>query len=119
MGGYKLEEIEGWLFWEANRIGGSLPNYRFLKLFTESPDESALRWLHARMHADMAFLDAQLANRPFILGQEISMVDMSCSGYLLYRDLPGLDFQAFHNLADWLDRISAQPGWLPPQSCMS
>jgi glutathione S-transferase len=117
-GPYALEEIESWLFWEANRIGGSLPNYRFLTLFEESPNQAALEWLRARMYSDMASLNARLADRSFLLGEAISAVDMSCSGYLHYRDLPDLDLQAYQNVSDWLNRISAQPGWLSPQNCM-
>jgi glutathione S-transferase len=70
------------------------------------------------MYSDMASLNARLADRSFLLGDAISAVDMSCSGYLHYRDLRDLDIQAYQNVSDWLDRISAQPGWLSPQNCM-
>lgn len=118
MGGYKIEEVETWLFWEANRIGASLPNYRFLKLFNTSPNEAAMEWLRGRMLADMESLNVRLADRPFLLGDAISAVDMSCSGYLQYRDVPDLDIHAYQNVDVWLNRIAALPGWQRPQNCM-
>ncbi|MEQ1515188.1 MAG: glutathione S-transferase family protein [Usitatibacteraceae bacterium] len=117
-GPYTISDIESWLFWESNRIGGSLPNYRYLKLFEGSRDKAAMDWLFKRMLADMASLEERLSDRPYLLGDTISSVDMSCSGYLQYRDLPDLDLHAYQNVMDWLDRISAQPGWLSPQNCM-
>lgn len=106
--------VAQWLSWEANRIGLSLPNLRFLTLFAQNPDAGLLNWLRERLSRDLATLDRQLSSRPFLLDDQVSAADLSCAAYLLFRDVPEVDLAAYPAVAAWLDRIAGLPGWIDP-----
>lgn len=107
-----------WLFWEANRIGLSLPNYRLSRLSDAPPPPDVVEWLRERMLADLATLESVLADRAFLLGDAVSVADIACGAYLLYRDVPGFDIGDYPAIDGWLGRISALPGWRAPQAVM-
>jgi glutathione S-transferase len=111
-------DLERWLFWEANRIGFSLANYRFARLFDPSVPAAVSLWLHGQMSEDLATLDRVLQRRAFLLGSEISAADISCSAYLLYRDTPDLDAERYPAILAWLDRIAGLRGWRAPLDVM-
>ena len=106
------DEITSWLFWEANRIGRSYPNLRWFKLFQQG-DAELVRWLELTGRDDMARLDQELAQKPFLTGS-FSIADISCAAYLLYGDQIGLDPDNYPHIAKWLDRIRSLPGWQHP-----
>src|SRR3990167_4491202 len=54
------ERLEQWLFWEANRIGLSVPNLRFALRFEPDTPPDVLAWLGARARRDLDGLEAAL-----------------------------------------------------------
>jgi glutathione S-transferase len=111
------DRLTEWLFWEANRIGFSLPNFRFHSLFGERHPPDAMALLETRMKADMAALEDALGADPFLMGEIVSAADLSCAAYLLYEDV--LDTCPYPNVRAWLDRIRALPGWIAPRQAMA
>ncbi|MGN6690513.1 MAG: glutathione S-transferase family protein [Sphingopyxis sp.] len=107
-----------WLFWEANRIGLSLPNYRLSRLSDAPPASDVVEWLRERMLTDLATLESALADRAFLLGDAVSVADIACSAYLLYRDVADLDLGNYPAIDGWLGRIAALPGWRAPSAVM-
>jgi glutathione S-transferase len=109
-----------WLFWEANRIGFSVPNLRFARLFaTDTPDD-VIAWLRARAVADLGRLDAELGRgAAFLLGRSISVVDVACCAYLYWSEQAGLDLTGWIHVSRWLERISREPGWQHPYELMA
>jgi glutathione S-transferase len=109
-----------WLFWEANRIGFSVPNLRFARKFAPGTPAGAIAWIEARAVADLDRLDLELsAGKPFLLGSSISVADIACCSYLFWADQAGLDLARWPNVSGWLDRIRAEPGWRHPYELMA
>lgn len=110
----RLAMVREWLFWEANRIGFSLPNLRYGLHFTPgglAPDVEAM--LRARVAADIARLDDEFSDgRAFILGERPSVADFSLCGYLFWPEQARVAVPA--HVQAWLDRIAALPGWRHP-----
>ena len=105
-----------WLFWEANRIGFSLPNHRWRRAMGEAGGEVDA-WLEARLAADIAALEAAVADRPFLLGSEPTIADIACGAYLLLEDTAR--YASGHaGLAAWLDRLRGLAGWAPASVLM-
>jgi len=105
--------VREWLAWEANRIAMSFPHLRFSRRFTSAgPILDA--WFSERMRADFDCLNRTLENRAFLTGDRPTIADMSCCGYLFWADQADVDLAAWPALRRWLERISAQPGWLSP-----
>jgi glutathione S-transferase len=110
-------QITSWLFWEANRIGRSYPNLRYCRSFETRADPGLVAWFETTARSDLDRLNQELADKPFLL-QVPTIVDLSCSAYMLYGDDFGFGLSAWPNVTAWLDRIRALPGWQPPLSAM-
>ncbi|MGA8816699.1 MAG: glutathione S-transferase C-terminal domain-containing protein, partial [Xanthobacteraceae bacterium] len=65
-------------------------------------------------------LDKRLGKAPFMLGDAPSIADLSLCAYLYYpAEEFGFDISAQHeNIAAWLGRIKALPGWAHPYDLM-
>ncbi|WP_342236032.1 glutathione S-transferase family protein [Inquilinus sp. OTU3971] len=113
------DEIRQWLFWEANRIGFSVPNLRFARrVATDTPAE-VLRWLEARARADLDRLEEELARRDFLAGESPSIADIACAAYLWWLDEAGLTPLRWPAVQAWLGRLAALPGWRHPSELMA
>ncbi|MFL6674716.1 MAG: glutathione S-transferase family protein [Massilia sp.] len=106
------ERVREWLFWEANRIGFSLPNLRFCLRMGEG-EPAVIAMLRRRFEDDLARLDCELADgRAFMLGDAPTVADVSLCGYLFWADQVQAVVPSY--VRGWLDRIAALPGWRHP-----
>lgn len=112
------DRLTEWLFWEANRIGISLPNLRYALMWEPGTDPVVLGWLRGRMLSDLARLEGELSERPFLMGEAVSAADCSCCGYMFFTDQAGVDLADWPAVAAWLERIKALPGWKHPYELM-
>lgn len=114
----RLELAREWLFWEANRIGFSLPNLRHVLRFDELPASGELLdWLRSRLGLDLRRLDRELTTEQWLLGAAPSVVDVACFAYLCYDDI-SLDLGEFPRLRDWLKRMRDLPRWRDPHDLL-
>ena len=113
-----LQQCLEWLVWEANRIGMCLPQLRADRQFPQmSLDPGARGWLLERYRHDVGVLDRQLADgRDFFLGNELSIVDFSLCGYLMFAE--EADVEVPDNVSHWLQRLRGLDGWQPPQKML-
>ncbi len=112
------DQLAQWLFWEANRIGISVPNLRHIMRWAPETPEPVQAWLRARAMADLDHLSRHVATRPFILGSHVTVVDVSCCGYLFWADQTQIDLSDWPHVVAWLNRIRALPGWRAPYDLM-
>lgn len=117
------EELEAlrWIIFDNQKVNGFLGPYRFLKNFAPTPaDPAVFAFLKMRIDANLAILDRRLDDRAFVLGDRPTIADLSLCAYLYYpADEFGFDIAASHkNIAGWLDRIKALPGWKHPYELM-
>lgn len=106
--------VRQWLFWEANRIGFSLPNLRYA-LLVGGEDPAVVAMLRARYDNDIARMDRELADgRDFLLGDGPTIADLSMSAYLFWAEQAQVEVPL--HVAGWLQRISTLPGWRHPYS---
>lgn len=108
----RIERVRQWLFWEANRIGFSLANLRYAMRFGGA-EPAVVAMLRARFDDDIARMDREFSDgRDFILGHVPTIADLSMCGYLYWADQAQVTVPT--NVAGWLERISALPGWRHP-----
>lgn len=114
----RMTRVREWLFWEANRLGLSLPNLRFARHFAPHQFPGGTQeWLLARYERDIARLEAELSDgRAFILDEEWSVADCALCGYLFWADEVGLEVPP--HVRAWLSRIQQLPGWQPPRELL-
>jgi glutathione S-transferase len=116
----RLEALR-WIIFDNQKVNGFLGPYRFLKNFARpAGDPAVMVFLKGRIDGSLAILDKRLAAAPFVLGKEPSIADISLCAYLYYpAEEFGFDIAAEHkNIAAWLDRIKALPGWKHPYDLM-
>jgi len=110
----RLARCREWLFWEANRIGTSLPHLRYGQRFDpQGYPPGVLDWMRTRFDADAARLDEELSDgRNFLLGDTVTIADFSTCGYMFWPEQARVTFPLHVNA--WLGRIRALPGWRHP-----
>lgn len=112
------DQVREWLFWEANRIGFSVPNLRYALRWLPDTKKDVLDWLRQRALADLGCLNDEFSGRKFLLGDFPTVADVACCGYLYWLDQAGLDRDAWPHVSRWLSDISALPGWQHPYDLM-
>lgn len=115
---HRLVQAREWLFWEANRIGFSLPNLRHhLRFGDATASRELLDWLRGRLKLDLQSLEQQIASSRWMIGMAPSIVDIACFAYLCYDDIR-LDLAEYPRLRDWMGRMRALPRWQDPHMLM-
>jgi len=118
-GSLEPHRVDEWLFWEANRIGFSLPNLRFAKVFAPETSPEVVAWLAARVQADLDRLDDELGRHEFLLGSAPTIADIACCAYMFWPEQAGIDLAAWRNVSRWLAEIRATPGWAHPDRLLA
>ena len=111
-------EILRWLLWDNHKLTSYTATYRFLRAFTENPDPAVMKVFRTRAETAWGVLDAHLAARRYVVGERLTIADLSLCGYLFWPDEIGVDWAAYPNLRDWLDRIRSTPRWVHPYQLM-
>ncbi|WP_158745805.1 glutathione S-transferase family protein [Acidisphaera sp. L21] len=113
-------EVLRWLFWDNHKMSSNMATYRFRRAFTEAPDQHIQSYIRGRVDDALAILEQQVKDRPFVIGDRVTVADISICGYLSFPpDESGYDLAATHPaIHAWLQRIAALPGWRPPYDLM-
>ncbi|MXU65384.1 glutathione S-transferase family protein [Oceanomicrobium pacificus] len=113
-------EILRWTLWDNHKLTANLATGRFMMNFLpeEKRNADVTGFLMGRAKAAMAVLDARLDGRDWIVGDAMTIADLSCIGYLYFTDEVGIDMAAYPNIARWRDAIAALPGWKHPYDLM-
>jgi glutathione S-transferase len=116
----RLEALR-WIIFDNQKVNGFLGPYRFLRIFARPPgDPAVLAFFKGRIDGNLKIVDQRLSGRDFVLGQRPTIADLSLVAYLYYpAEEFGFDIAAEHrNIAAWLKRIKALPGWKHPYDLM-
>jgi len=114
-------EVLRWIIFDNQKVNGFLGPYRFLKNFAKpTGDPAVMAFLKGRIDGNLAVLDKRLVGRLWILGDRPTIADVSLCAYLYYPvEEFGFDIAATHqNIAAWLNRLKALPGWKHPYELM-
>jgi glutathione S-transferase len=109
-------DVARWLFWESSHwqpaLISILTGFVRQQLFPE-PAQAPVQvdWADPTFVAQAQLLEGQLAGRPYLLGDELTLADFSISAMMMYVRPAGFPFASFPNLSAWLDRMEALPAW--------
>lgn len=116
----RLEALR-WIIFDNQKLNGYLGPYRFLRIFAKpAGDPAAMAFLKGRIDNSLSILEKRLAQAPFVQGDRPTIADISLVAYLYYpAEEFGFDIAATHpNIAAWLERMKALPGWGHPYELM-
>ncbi|HUF19844.1 MAG TPA: glutathione S-transferase [Burkholderiales bacterium] len=111
-------EILRWLLWDNHKLTSYTATYRFMRRFTPDPDKSVMNAFLQRAQTAWKVLDAHLHGRQFVVGNHMTIADLSLCGYLFWDDELGVDWKLFPNIDAWLSRIRSMPRWKHPYQLM-
>jgi glutathione S-transferase len=106
-----------WLWWEANRIGFSVPNLRYALRWAKQPPD-VLHYLHRRAVTDLDTLNNALGTSEYLLPSGPTLADISCSAYLCWLEQAGISSAGFPHVARWLSSLQQLPGWEHPDTAL-
>jgi glutathione S-transferase len=115
------QEILRWLLFDNHKFTSYFATYRFMKAFGPSaPDPAVMAFLKSRIDSAHAIVDKHLATRPFLLGEQPTIADISLSGYVFYPvEESGIDIAGtYPNLGAWIGRLRRLKGWGDPYDVM-
>lgn len=114
-------EILRWILWDNHKFTSYNATWRFMINFVPEEKRSAdvVGFVETRGRAAMGVLEAHMAGREWIVGNKMTIADLSCAGYMFYEDeFPFDGAREFPAITAWKARIRAMPGWKPPYDLM-
>lgn len=111
------QEVLRWLFFDNHKFTSYFATWRFMKAFGASePDPTIAGWLRGRIDNAFGIVERHLQDRPYLVGVQPTIADMSLCGYLFFpADESGYAIaERFPAMAQWLGRVRRIPGWQPP-----
>lgn len=116
----EVREIWRWILWDNHKFSTQIGTARFLANFLPEDKRPAgvIPFLQGRIKTAYTVLERHLAGRDWIVGQGVTIADLSCCSYLYYPEPYGFDRADWPNIDRWLTRIAALPGWKHPYDLM-
>jgi glutathione S-transferase len=112
-------EVLRWLLWDNHKLTSYTATYRFLRTFGKSPDPAVVAEFGKRARTAWDILEAHLAARRFVVGERLTIADVSLCGYLFWEDELGIHWRESHPaIAAWLGRLRELPRWRAPYELM-
>lgn len=113
-------EVLRWMFWDNHKLSGQAGATRFLMNFLppEKRPAEVIAFQQGRLKAAYTVLNDHLASRGWMVGDQVSLADTACCGYLFYPEPFGFNRKDWPHVDRWLDRIAALPGWQHPYDMM-
>jgi glutathione S-transferase len=112
--GDERREMLRWLLFDNHKLTSYTATYRFLRALTANPNPDVMAEFRKRAETAWRILDAHLAGRNYVVGDRLTIADLSLCGYLYFADEIGVDWASFPNVDAWLIRIAATPRWRHP-----
>ena len=111
-------EILRWLLWDNHKLTSYTATFRFMRSLAKDADPGAMAEFGRRARAAWSVLDAHLAGRRYVVGDRLTIADLSICGYLFFDDEIGVDWAGFPAIGAWLARIRSEPRWKHPYALM-
>lgn len=109
-------DVARWQFWELvhfNRPFGTLAFETVAKARRGlAPDTAAVSLAQADLARNAPVLDAHMAGRRYLLGEQVTLADYSMVMLESYRTLVPFDWSPYGQLNAYLDRMSRLEPWL-------
>jgi len=100
-----------WSFWAMTEVEPPLLTVLMNRMFL-SPDERDAKAVEAaieKLKKPFAVLDAELAERKYLVGDSYSVADVNVASVLSWVALLSIDTTEFTNLTRWLDVCTSRP----------
>lgn len=100
-----------WLLYEQGEVRPNIASVRFIKKF-QNMTPSRLEEYQQKFDKSkdiLGYLNEQLQDKDYILGDNVSLADISLYAYTHNAEEGGLDLSPYQNLISWFKRIESLP----------
>jgi len=111
-------DILRWLFYDNHKLTSYTATYRFMRVFVKEPNAAVMAEFRKRAETAWTILGAHLDGRRYVVGDRLTIADLSLCGYLFFDDEIGVDWNVYPSIRDWLARIRSEPRWKHPYNLM-
>jgi glutathione S-transferase len=109
----KRAQVARWLLFEQADVVPSVGGLRFrLATGRLAPDHERVGRARAASHEMLGVLDAHLRGRAFFVADRYSIADIAIYGYVHVAHEAGVGMEEHPEVARWLQRVAAQPGYM-------
>ena len=115
---FERADMLRWMFFEQYNHEPNVATLRFWIAFVgEERLGEAQRALmpskRAAGEAALKLMDEHLADRPFFVGNRISLADVALYAYTHVAEEGGFDLSRYFALSGWLARVASEPNYVP------
>lgn len=113
-------DVLRWMFFDNHKLSGTAGPLRFnMNFLPETKRNTNVNgFLAMRMASALKIVETQLSSQDWLVGEDITIADISCAGYLFYPEDFAFDRASYPQIDRWLDQIAAQPRWKHPYDLM-
>lgn len=113
-------EVLRWMFFDNHKVSGVAGPLRFNMNFLPKDKRNAdvNNFMAMRLASALKVMETHLDGRSWLAGEDITIADIACAGYLFYEEDFTFDRTEYPNINRWLDAIAEQPGWKHPYDLM-
>ncbi len=107
-------QVLQWQFFEQYSHEPYIAVARFIAKYLGLPESRKAEY-HAKQaggHKALAVMESRLSKAPYLVGDHLSVADISLYGYTHVAHEGGFDLSAYPGLLAWLDRIRSEPRYV-------
>jgi glutathione S-transferase len=109
-------DVTRWQFWDSSHFSPQAGTYTFQKMIKPmmglgEPDAAKVEEALAAFRRFGAVLDQRLAGKKYIVGDALTVADLTVASTLMYAKQTELPISELPNVEAWFGRISALDAW--------
>ena len=115
--GYEKAKILQWQFFEQYSHEPYIAVARFIAKYLGLPDDRKAEYLtkQAGGHKALKVMEEQLLKTPYLVGENLTVADISLYGYTHVAHEGGFELSAYPAIEQWLSRIQSNPRYVAMQ----
>jgi glutathione S-transferase len=105
-----------WLCFEQYHVEPNIGTVRFwVSILHKTRAELGEKLIEKKKsgYAALDVLEESLRGRQYLVGETLSLADISLYAYVHVAHEGGFDLAPYPNVRAWLDRVASRPGWTP------
>lgn len=115
--GRNRADILRWQFWESTTWAPPCGVYIYENVLKPllgkgEADREELRKADEKFHRGAKVLNAHLANRPWLLGDTMTLADISVAPVLMYAESARYPLAGYEHITAWFSKIQQLPAWI-------
>jgi len=111
-------DIWRWILFDNHKFTSYYATLRFMVGLQKSGETPVTQFLRDRAIGAYRIVDKHLADKQFLVGDRLTIADLSLAGYVYMPEETSMDLAEFPHIEAWKQRISDLPGWRHPHDLM-